>query len=77
MQTTVVRFSSSCTTFQTKISRVRRATIVATSNPDKVLVHEGDRIAQLILERIYTPQVLEVDVRLHRYYRDVRNVFMC
>ncbi|KIM67849.1 hypothetical protein SCLCIDRAFT_1209983 [Scleroderma citrinum Foug A] len=24
-------------------------------------VHEGDRIAQLILERIYTPQVLEVE----------------
>lgn len=32
-------------------------------NPDIPLVHEGDRIAQLILERIYTPQVLEVEVR--------------
>lgn len=28
------------------------------------LVEEGDRIAQLIIERIYTPEVLEVDVRL-------------
>jgi hypothetical protein len=26
-------------------------------------VEEGDRIAQLIIERIYTPDVLEVDVR--------------
>lgn len=25
-------------------------------------VEEGDRIAQLIIERIYTPDVLEVDV---------------
>ena len=26
-------------------------------------VDEGDRIAQLILERIYTPEVVEVEVR--------------
>lgn len=28
------------------------------------IVEEGDRIAQLIIERIYTPDVLEVDVSL-------------
>jgi len=38
--------------------------LVTTGNPDSPPVHEGDRIAQLILERIYTPQVLEVEVRL-------------
>lgn len=27
-------------------------------------VKEGDRIAQLVLERIYTPEVVEVDVRV-------------
>ena len=27
------------------------------------LVNEGDRIAQLILERIYTPDIMEVQVR--------------
>jgi dUTPase len=27
-------------------------------------VHEGDRIAQLIIEKIETPAVLEVDVRV-------------
>lgn len=27
-----------------------------------ILVEEGDRIAQLILERIYTPDILEVQV---------------
>jgi dUTPase len=25
-------------------------------------VHEGDRVAQLILEKIYTPEVFEVEV---------------
>lgn len=30
--------------------------------PSILLVQEGDRIAQLILERIMTPEVLEVDV---------------
>lgn len=28
------------------------------------LVKQGDRIAQLILERIYTPEVVEVNVRM-------------
>ena len=27
-----------------------------------VVVDEGDRVAQLIIERIYTPEVLEVEV---------------
>jgi dUTPase len=27
-----------------------------------LLVSEGDRIAQLVLEKIYTPEVAEVDV---------------
>jgi hypothetical protein len=29
-----------------------------------ILVEEGDRVAQLIIEKIQTPQVLEVEVRL-------------
>lgn len=28
------------------------------------VVEEGDRMAQLIIERIYTPEVMEVEVRL-------------
>ncbi|KAF8204877.1 dUTPase-like protein [Pholiota molesta] len=32
-------------------------------------VEEGDRIAQLIIERIYTPDILEVDVRPRRTIR--------
>lgn len=28
-----------------------------------IVVEEGDRIAQLIIEKIYTPEILEVQVR--------------
>jgi dUTP pyrophosphatase len=34
-------------------------------------VTEGDRIAQLILERIYTPEVQEVEVSNLRHLTDV------
>jgi len=31
----------------------------------KFIVEEGDRIAQLIIEKIHTPEILEVNVRIH------------
>ena len=30
-------------------------------------VKRGDRVAQLILERVYTPPILEVEVKYHQY----------
>lgn len=38
--------------------------LLSSSSTDQntIVVEEGDRIAQLIIERIYTPDVLEVDV---------------
>ena len=38
--------------------------------PNVFSVEEGDRVAQLILERIYTPEVLEVEVWFLRPLQD-------
>ena len=57
---------SSCyfSTCQTKILKVRFVSIfLVLYLCDGYVVNEGDRIAQLIIERIYTPEVLEVQVR--------------
>ena len=39
-------------------------------------VNEGDRVAQLILERIYTPEVHEVNVRYHIVHSILCHLYM-
>lgn len=51
-------------TSQTKTSKVRKRVNLISVLLIGCVVEEGDRIAQLIIERIYTPDVMEVDVRL-------------
>lgn len=38
-------------------------------------VEEGDRIAQLIIERIYTPELLEVNVRIRDFQMQVNAIY--
>ena len=53
---------SSSLTFRTKILKVRSIPLCMPQISDMhvYIVEEGDRVAQLIIERIYTPEVMEV-----------------
>jgi len=62
-QITEVFYSFSFSTSQIKISKVWHFPLILDSvSKQNFAVEEGDRIAQLIIERIYTPEVLEVEV---------------
>lgn len=56
----------SCSIIQTRISRVIQSEVSQEPYTNAVLciVSEGDRVAQLIIEKIETPPVLEVQVSL-------------
>lgn len=64
MLTIVAKSVFFCSTYRTTISKVRlfHHLDLLSTNLLHSKVEEGDRIAQLILERIYTPDVLEVNV---------------
>lgn len=62
------RFMFSCSISLIKISKVTLSSLSSLSSLlgwllIGCLVEEGDRVAQLILERIVTPEITEVDVR--------------
>jgi len=79
MLTTVESSSSCCSTFLTTTSKVNLlAFIYLKHNRDtRPAVQEGDRIAQLILEKIHTPDVLEVAVSLIALFSDEYCVYPC
>ena len=54
----------SCLTTQMSTSEVGAFTSDRELLTDLFTVEEGDRVAQLIIEQIQTPEVMEVDVRL-------------
>lgn len=68
MQITVAYCLSCCSITQTKTSKVSPQLFDhRTTSVERVingLVKEGDRIAQLILERCEHPAVMEVEVRM-------------
>lgn len=59
------RFMFSCSISLIKISKVLLSSLSSLLGWLLIgcLVEEGDRVAQLILERIVTPEITEVDVR--------------
>ena len=66
MPTTAVSCLYYCSILETRTLKVRFA-VYAYDTSDSITfpsVNEGDRIAQLILERIYTPEISVVDVSL-------------
>jgi hypothetical protein len=65
MRIIVASSSSCCIIYQTRISKVSSfLPPVIIYLECLFLVEEGDRVAQLILEKIYNPEVLEVAVSL-------------
>lgn len=62
MQTTEVSSSSFYSISRKKISKVSPYFLSYHAISKQCTVKEGDRIAQLILEKIYTPEVQEVEV---------------
>ena len=65
MRTTEESYLCFCSSCRTKISKVSRLSKNHVSRSlIAIVVKEGDRIAQLIIEKIYTPDVLEVKVSI-------------
>jgi dUTP pyrophosphatase len=69
MQIIEAFYSSSFSTSQIRISKVCHIPLIPDSfSKQDSTVEEGDRIAQLIIERIYTPDVLEVEVGIRSLF---------
>ena len=65
MLTTEVSYLCLCSICRTTISKVSRLLKThASRSLITIVVKEGDRIAQLIIEKIHTPDVLEVQVSI-------------
>ena len=65
MPTTEESYLCFCSTYRTMISKVSRPSKTHVNRLlITIVVKEGDRIAQLIIEKIHTPDVLEVQVSI-------------
>ncbi len=58
---------STCQTKTLKVSPARANYLSITLIIPSLSVEEGDRIAQLIIEKIHTPEILEVEVRVEPF----------